>query len=76
MSTQVQKPQLILTVFKNEEEPGALLNPGITVCGSFSFPIVLYRDLSWTSYFFNIFYSKLKNKEETLSLSMGINSVT
>lgn len=64
MSTQVQKPQLILTVFKNEEGPGALLNPGIMVCGSFSFPIVLYRDLSWTSYSstFSITSWKIKKK--------------
>lgn len=49
MSTQVQKPQLILSLFKNEEGPGALLNPCIMVCVNFGCPIVWHRDLSWTS---------------------------
>lgn len=41
MSTQVQKPQISILLFLNEEGLAAILNPFITVCVNFGYPIKL-----------------------------------
>lgn len=42
MSTQVQKPQILIPLFKNEEGLAAIRNPFIMVCVNSGDPVKVY----------------------------------
>lgn len=77
MSTQVQKAQTLTPLLKNKEGLPAVLSPFTMVCVYFGYLIKLYYARIFSHrMLLNIFYNKLKNGREMLSVSVGINFVT
>lgn len=75
--SRVQTLCLMIALFKNEEGPGALLNPYVMVCVTLVFLLSSITQGSFLGLtLFNVFHSKLKNREETLALPMSIIPVT